>query len=215
MARPQQPLITRDLAIRSALEIIDEDGIDGLSLERLATKLGVKAPSLYYHFSGKADILAEVARMITFEVRVPSEPKDGNWPEWFVEISTRFRRSVLRHPRAAPLLVQFFPRRFTLSTYERVAILMTDSGVPRRLHALMFQGLDELTFGSALLSATAVVQGDTDLFPGLDPERDPELLRAVEANPFDDEQLFQEAVRSFVRGVVAAADADADGANAV
>ena len=202
MARPQQPLITRDLAIKSALEIIDEDGIDGLSLERLATKLGVKAPSLYYHFDGKADILNEVARLITFDVRVPAEPADGDWPEWFVEISTRFRRSVLRHPRAAPLLVQFFPRRFTLSTYERVAAMMTQSGVPRELHALIFQGLDKLTFGSALLTATALIQGNDELFPGLDPERDPELLKAVEANPYNDEALFQEAVRSFVRGAV-------------
>ena len=44
----------------TALEVIDADGLDAMSLERLADELGVKAPSLYHHFHDKAEILAAV-----------------------------------------------------------------------------------------------------------------------------------------------------------
>lgn len=211
MARPTEPLITRDTAVAAALKLIDEDGIDTFGLERLAKVLGVKAPSLYHHFSGKADILAQVARLVTFEVVVPTEPPSEKWQEWFVEISTRFRRAVLRHPNAAPLLVQYFPRRFTLSTYERGTRLLRDNRVPVELHALIFEGLDKLTFGWALFSALSRADGVTELFPGIDPDRDPGLVAASEKNPWGDEQLFQEAVRSFLRGAVEALNASKNG----
>ena len=51
MARPSKPLISRDACARAALEIIDAEGLDALSLERLATEIGVRAPSLYHHFA--------------------------------------------------------------------------------------------------------------------------------------------------------------------
>lgn len=184
-----------------ALQIIDESGLESFGIEQVAQALGVRAPSLYHHFSGKADILAQVARHITLDVVPPPDPAPGEWSDWFVEIATRFRRSVLAHPNAAPLVVQYFPRRFTLSTYERGTHFLRESGVPVHLHAMLFEGLDRLTFGSALMAA--IVQ-DESLFPGMDPERDPGLLAAVEANPWDDEELFRVTIRSFIRGAVLA-----------
>ena len=211
MARPTEPLITRNAAVATALKLIDESGIEGFGVERLAQELGVRAPSLYHHFSGKAEILAQVARLVTFEVVVPTEPASDRWQDWLVEISTRFRRAVLRHPNAAPLLVQYFPRRFTLSTYERGTRLLLDSGVPVELHALIFEGLDRLTFGWALFSALSRSQGVTELFPGIDPDRDPGLILASEKNPWSDEELFREAIRSFLRGATAASPSASNG----
>ena len=184
--------------------IIDEVGIDDFGLERLAADLKIRAPSLYYHFRGKGEILSEVARLVTVDVKVPVEPPMDRWPEWFVEIATRFRRSVLRHPNAAPLLVQYFPRRFTLSTYERGALVLQRAGVPVELHAMIFEGLDELAFGSALISAARRTGGQTDLYPDLDPDRQPNLHKAAEANAWTEEELFREAVRSFLKGVLPA-----------
>ncbi len=47
--------------MRGALALLDEVGLDGLTLRRLADDLGVKAPALYWHFASKADLLAEMA----------------------------------------------------------------------------------------------------------------------------------------------------------
>jgi AcrR family transcriptional regulator len=204
MARPTQPLITRDLAIKAALVIIDRDGLDAFGLERLATELGVKAPSLYYHFEGKADLLADITRHLVFQAPVPPEPRPDRWVEWYVDISLSFRRSIMLHPNAAPLLLQFLPRRWTLSTYERGTQLMSRAGVPVELQAMIQIGLENLVFGWALFSASRTSNGEPFLFPGIDPDRDPALLRALEANPWDDEGLFAETVRSFLRGAVGA-----------
>jgi AcrR family transcriptional regulator len=182
------------------LAIIDEVGIEDFGLERLASELNIRAPSLYYHFSGKAEILSEVAGLVTLEVRVPREPEAERWADWFVEIATRFRRAVLRHPKAAPLLVQYFPRRFALATYERGSILLEKAGVPARQHVMIFEGLDGLGFGAALIGALRDTNGNDDLFPGLDADGHPHLFRSAAANELDHEQLFRESLYSFLRG---------------
>lgn len=204
MARPSQPLIRRDLAVAAALEIIDESGLDAFGLEKLAEHLNVKAPSLYYHFKGKQEILSEVTRLVLREVTVPGETPTDQWVDWFVEIGWSFRSAVLRHPNAAGLLITHFPRRFALRTYDRGAQLLTKADVPVVLHALIFEGLDKLVFGSAVITASDHPGG---VFPGVDRRREPALYQAVVANPWNDEELFRQLLYAFLRGVEALIDA--------
>lgn len=201
VSRPSQPLIDKEQVVLTALRIIDESGLEAFGLEALARKLGVRAPSLYHHFDGKADILARVARLVTFEAEVPADPGPGHLEDFFVNLATSFRRAILRHPNAAPLVLQYYPRRHTLSTYERAAGLMLEAGVPEHLHVMILEGLDKLTLGSALFAAKWAM-GDSSFFPGVDPERDPQLIRAIDANPWKEEDLFEETIRGFLRGTM-------------
>lgn len=194
--------------MRTALEMIDENGLDHFGLEALAARLQVRAPSLYHHFTGREAILRDVARLITFEAEPPTEADDHDWKWWFLETTSSFRRSVLRHPKAAPLLLQFYPRgfRFTLSSYERGARLLEGAGIPADLHAMILDGLDKITFGSALFAATGLSAGATGLFPGVDGDRDPALVRAVHANRWHDEdELFRQMLACFLDGAAALA----------
>ena len=68
MSRPTKPLITRERAARAALGVIDVQGLDSLSLELVARRIGVKAPSLYYHFKDNTELLAEVARLLLVDI---------------------------------------------------------------------------------------------------------------------------------------------------
>lgn len=208
MARPTKPLISRDLCAQAALRIIDEEGLEALSLEKLARDLGVKAPSLYHHFQDKAEILASVARLVVLETRLPPEPLRQDWVEWHVQMCVGFREAILNHPRAAPLLLQFFPRQFMLSSYERASRFLDAEGIPIELHLLIIEGLDKLTLGSALYSASRRVSGQSE-FPSPDPDRDPMLARALDANRWSEEEIFAETVRSFLRGAVSATPAAA------
>jgi AcrR family transcriptional regulator len=61
MPRPLTPLISRRLAVETALQIIDEEGYETFSLEKLARRLNVKSPSLYHHFANKTDLLRATA----------------------------------------------------------------------------------------------------------------------------------------------------------
>ena len=50
-------MTTRERIIEEALTLFAENGYDGTGVERIAERVGIKAPSLYKHFKGKEDIL--------------------------------------------------------------------------------------------------------------------------------------------------------------
>jgi AcrR family transcriptional regulator len=54
--------LDRDAVVRAAAELADADGLEGLTLARLAQRLGVRPPSLYAHVGGLDDLRARLAR---------------------------------------------------------------------------------------------------------------------------------------------------------
>lgn len=203
MARPKQPLLSREAVIRAAVEIIDRDGLDTLSLPALAHELGVRAPSLYHHFRDKAEILAEVARSIVLETAYPRKRPDDEWLEWMVELCVNFRRTVLSHRGAAPLLLQFLPRDVLVSRYEHSARKLTRAGVPEELHLAILDGCEKLALGSSLTEAMQVSDAGAATFRNLQPAQHERLLAAVEASPISAEELFRREVRNFLMGCLA------------
>jgi TetR/AcrR family transcriptional regulator, tetracycline repressor protein len=189
-------LISRDAATKAALAVIDEEGLDGFSLGAVARKMGVKAPSLYYHFKDKAALLAEVGRFILLDTGY-SEDAEGNWEDRTIELCIQTRRTLLRHPRAAPLILQFFPRHLLLFAYEHAV-----KGYPhtRELHMAILEGIEKLTFGDALFEAAARAR-NLPAMPAIDPVQFPNLALSIAANKLDDEGVFVEALRMFFAGV--------------
>jgi TetR/AcrR family transcriptional regulator, tetracycline repressor protein len=195
VSRPAAPLITRERAARAALGVIDVQGLEGLSLELVARRLGVKAPSLYYHFRDKASLLEEVARLILVESGTPRRI-DNDWKGNLIRLCVGVRRSILQHPNAAPLLLQFFPRHLLLPTYDRA---VADYPFPVEYHMMMIEGLEKLTFGSAFFEAAARARS-VEPMPEFDPDELPHLAEAIRANVFDDEELFVETLETFILG---------------
>lgn len=194
MGRPSKPIISKQRAADAALQVIDEEGLEGLSLQRVAKKLGVKAPSLYYHFHNKADMLAAVARLILKQAYVPDNELEPDWREFLVKQCIAARRSILRHPNAAPLMLQFFPRHLMLGAYEH---WIQKYDVAPELQMLVLEGTEKLTFGSALLGAMSRAQGIAPL-PPFDPDKHQHLATAVEASRYDEDATFEESVRRFL-----------------
>jgi AcrR family transcriptional regulator len=200
MARPRNPLISREGAIRAALEVIDEEGLDGFNLGRVAKRLGVAAPSLYHHFRDKNEVLTEVAHLILLEADEPSRLPADDWREALISLAVSARRSILRHPKAAPLLLMHPPRHVALRAYERSLRLFEKKGVPKELHIPIVSGMDSIVFGAALLTSSARAQG-IDAFPIFDPSNFPSLTAAIKANEMDEEAIFIRVARSFLEGV--------------
>ncbi|MDB5970161.1 MAG: hypothetical protein JWQ90_2611 [Hydrocarboniphaga sp.] len=196
MGRPVKPLISRERAARAALGVIDVHGLDALSLEMVASRLGVKAPSLYYHFKHKAELLEEVARLILLDVKAP-DPKTLDWKEAMVELSVATRRSILAHPNAALLLLQFFPRHTLLAAYD---YWLAPSPLPPELHLVMLEGTEKLTFGAALFEA-AYRARSIEPMPLFDRTKLPHLAAAMRANLLGEEELFMATLRSFLIGL--------------
>ena len=57
---PQPRRTDRAAIVSAAIEVLDENGLDGLSLRAIAARLGVQQPALYHHVASKADLLAAV-----------------------------------------------------------------------------------------------------------------------------------------------------------
>jgi len=196
LGRPKSPLISRDAATRAALAVIDEGGLDQFSLGLVAKRMNVKAPSLYYHFKDKAELLAEVARFILLDTGYDPSA-EGSWEERTIELCVETRRAMLKHPQAAALILQFFPRHLLLDSYEHAV-----AGYPetRSLHMAILEGIEKLTFGDTLFEAAARAKG-VSAMPDIDPAKYPNLAKSIAANTLDDEQVFTEALRMFFAGV--------------
>lgn len=203
MARPSSPLLTRESVIAAALRIIDSEGLAACSTPRLAREFGVRAPSLYHHFADRADIMAEVARLVVRQTPFPKHRDPAHWMDWFVEQAVNFRRTILKHPNVAPILLEFLPRDQLSVLYDSAAQLMVEAGVPVQVHALVLDGLETLTVGAALITATKGADNRSTPFPALNPDTDAALAAAVEANPWpSSEALFAEVVRAMLRGAL-------------
>ncbi|MDI9949328.1 TetR family transcriptional regulator [Rhodococcus sp. IEGM 1305] len=202
MARPSKPLISRAAAVAASIEIIDSEGLDAFSLPRLAKHIGVRAPSLYHHFSDKSEILEAVARQIAGAGNLPRRKPGPDWPEFFVTLSMNLRRSILKHRNAAPILLQYLPRDLLIGTYEDTARFLEESGVPAHLHVQILDGMERLTLGAVLTEAMRKPSTKSTIFPNVDPESQPLLSKALGANEMTSRQLFEEMIRSFLHGVV-------------
>ncbi|MGL3823009.1 TetR/AcrR family transcriptional regulator [Sphingopyxis sp. R3-92] len=196
MARPSKPLISRSGAAQAALDVIDEHGLDELSLGLVAKKLGVRPPSLYHHFRDKSELLQEVARIML--VRMPVIAATGeSFEEQMIARCVATRQTLLQHPNAAPLILRYFPRHMLLAAYNRAT---SEEPYPTAIQMTVLDAVEKYTYGAALFEASARARG-IDPMPAVDGEKYPSLAQAVADNPFDDEQLFVESLRLFLAGV--------------
>jgi len=201
VARPSTILISRKATVEAAIAIIDTEGVEALSLPRLARELNVKAPSLYHHFADKNAILEAVSRAIVAKTVYPRKPASGDWAEWFTQLSLNFRTAVLRHRRAAPVLLQHMPHDLLTDLFESAAAYLGECGVPVELHVQILDGLEKLTLGAALAEAMRPPSRARVQFEHADPERHPVLTAAGRANQLNPRQIFEQLVRSYLLGV--------------
>jgi TetR/AcrR family tetracycline transcriptional repressor len=97
--------IDRDLVIRTALRLLDENGLEHLSLRRLAGDLQVKAPALYWYFESKRALTDHMADAVlapaVAELDGPADP--AGWPSWLDHTAGVLRTRLLAHPDGAQL----------------------------------------------------------------------------------------------------------------
>jgi len=95
--------ITRELVLATALEMIDRDGVDALSMRRLGAALDRDPMILYRHASGKAALLDGVVETVLAELCV--DPADPDWTGQLRAVARDYRALALAHPNVVPLLV--------------------------------------------------------------------------------------------------------------
>ena len=102
-AEQRRTPLNRERVIRGAVQLADREGIEALSMRRLAQELGVEAMSLYNHVGGKEDLLDGMVDLIVAEIDPPSN--DGDWKAIARSRILSARRAMLRHPWASAVIV--------------------------------------------------------------------------------------------------------------
>jgi TetR/AcrR family tetracycline transcriptional repressor len=97
--------LDRETVVRAALRLLDEAGLDGLTLRKLASELGVQAPALYWHFKSKQDLLDEMAATVFADaIREFGMPAESiTWSAWALEYGHRLRQMLLRYRDGAKM----------------------------------------------------------------------------------------------------------------
>ncbi|HLY25712.1 MAG TPA: TetR/AcrR family transcriptional regulator C-terminal domain-containing protein [Aggregatilineales bacterium] len=93
--------------VQAALNLLDEVGLDGLTMRRLAEKLDIKAASLYWHVRDKDELIVLLADEICAAMQAPDPAMP--WREQLQQFAEEYRRVLLSHRDAARVLAQSGP----------------------------------------------------------------------------------------------------------
>jgi TetR/AcrR family tetracycline transcriptional repressor len=139
--------------VQAALQLLDEVGLDGLSMRHLAQRLGIQAPSLYWYIRDKGELLGLLGEAISAEL--PPPPADLAWRPRLEAMGREYRRVLLGHRDAARVLALSLPSGpHRLRLVDAVLQTLLESG---------FEGLEASRAGRVLVDfATGFVQDESD-----------------------------------------------------
>lgn len=210
--KPRRDALTRTRITAAAIDLLDAAGAAALTMRRLAERLEVAPPTLYWHVRTKDEVLDLALDEIFAEVTLPDRTAD--WATDARTLVQRWRAAMLRHPWSPALLGRPMLGPNVLARTEFLRSTLTRAGLDDQALDAATHGLANLTIGSALTESTWRVQ------PRISPETAREHLR-VNANMYptlaasdplaDDETLFTDAVDCFLAGLAPTAKTTRDG----
>lgn len=144
--------LNRERIVTEAVALLDEHGLDGVTLRKLAQRLGVQAPTLYWHVRNKAALITALAEAIlTRDFAEPDPPRPGRrWQDWLAELAGRLRRAMLAHPDGARVLSTAQLSQRMAAITELAISTLVDRGVPLRQARLTVLAVLRFTFGHVL-----------------------------------------------------------------
>ncbi|GAB5078888.1 TetR/AcrR family transcriptional regulator C-terminal domain-containing protein [Arthrobacter sp. AD-310] len=95
--------LSRELVLTKALELVDAEGLDALTMRRLGQELNRDPMSLYRYAENRAALLDGVAELVLNELSI--QPADPDWKAQLRHIAHNLRQLALLHPNVVPLLV--------------------------------------------------------------------------------------------------------------
>ncbi|MEV0967826.1 TetR/AcrR family transcriptional regulator C-terminal domain-containing protein [Microtetraspora glauca] len=129
MSDRRRPGLTRQTMIDAALRLLDEVGLDGLTVRRLAAELGVQSPALYWHIRTKQELLDGMADAIVRAAGMGPPRREEPWQEWLARRARAYRASLLAHRDGARVVAGAATLSLeTLRMFEGELAAMTDRG---------------------------------------------------------------------------------------
>ncbi|WP_138494886.1 TetR/AcrR family transcriptional regulator [Paenibacillus pinistramenti] len=106
--KKQQPQISEEKILEASWELLGEDGIEKFSLRRLADRLGIQAPSLYWYFKSKQKLYQRLANQVS-KIILEEFHSEGDWKEQLTGLAAAIRSVLSRYPCSTQLMMMTLP----------------------------------------------------------------------------------------------------------
>lgn len=192
--------LSKQRVVIEAVRIADHEGVDGLSMRRLAGALGAGAMSLYHYVASKDELLDAMTDIVFGEIELP--PEETDWQSAIRRRAVSARQVLARHPWAIVLMEsRTSPGPANLRHHEAVTACLRRAGFPVLMATHANWLLDSYVYGFALQEASLPF-GTADEFadmaddvylPQLPPDEFPylnESAAALVAAGFDPAEQF-------------------------
>jgi AcrR family transcriptional regulator len=217
--RPVRPALSRDQIVDAAMRIVVDEGIDAVSMRRVAQEFGTGPSSLYAHIANKDELLQLMIDRVNDGVEVPA-PEPHRWQEQVKEIARSTRRALTAHGDIARAALAIVPTGTNaLRTAEGLLAVLTAGGLPPRIAGWamerIFLYVNADAFEGALYDAKVRASGRpteeymadlfgqlADYFRALPPARFPHLAgHADEIVSGHDDERFEFGLGLIVDGL--------------
>lgn len=144
---PALPKVSLDALVEAAADIADADGIDAVTMRRLAERCGVGVMTIYGYVRTKEELLAVLADRYLSEIDLP-DPTSA-WQDQLAALYCSVRDVMLKHPTLVPIIAnQRLDRRSAYRGAEAVCGALRANGLPDRQVITSFATLTSFTVGS-------------------------------------------------------------------
>jgi AcrR family transcriptional regulator len=205
--RSGEERLSRQAILEAALRIVDDEGIEAMTMRRLAATLGVNPMSIYHHLPNKAAVFAGLAELVFADVDSP-DPGDGvPWQDQLKDAARAYRNALRAHPNLALQVLSDTSAvsDVVVTTVEPFYRALDRAGLSPRQIFESVNTLIDFIHGFSL--GEAAVRADTfDLAPdlltrvqNLPPGKAPTLTRVVES--LGEEGLHYDFTEGFESGL--------------
>jgi AcrR family transcriptional regulator len=162
--RPTRPALTREFIVRTALALLDRDGLAGLSMRRLGAELGTNPMAFYHHLPDKSALFDGVIEATYAEIDIDIEAlaRTGSWRDILATFAGSLRGVLHRHPHVLTLIATrpaYSPS--VLGLADRALGALRGSGFTDRDLLVMVNALRSFTIGHVLVEIGEPVGGPT------------------------------------------------------
>ncbi|HEY2318497.1 MAG TPA: TetR/AcrR family transcriptional regulator [Solirubrobacteraceae bacterium] len=213
--RPAKPPLSEGSILDTALRVLREEGLDAVTMRRLATELDTGPASLYVYIRNRDELLNALLDRIGGTVEL-EEPDPARWREQLHRLVGGFLRAMEAHRGIARVAIANIPTgENSLRAAENMLALLLAGGITPQDAAWACDILPLITTSLAVETATYEERGDEPdtvgeelaaFFSTLPPDRYPHLTRcATELTSGDGDARFRFAIDAFLDGLVARA----------
>ncbi|MFC6885011.1 MULTISPECIES: TetR/AcrR family transcriptional regulator C-terminal domain-containing protein [Actinomadura] len=217
-AAPSRRPLTQDGIVAAAVRVLDAEGLDGVTMRRVAQELDTGPASLYAHVSGKDELNELMLDRVAAEVRLP-EPDPERWQEQVKEVAREVRRVWQAHADIARVSLAMVPTGANLLRIAEFQLaVMSAGGVPPAAAALAVDSLgmyvdaesvERAMYGTKLGEGASpeeqlhtFISGIRDYYKALPQDRFPHIVAMVdELTAGGGDERFEFGLDILVRGI--------------